>query len=485
MIKFGTSGWRAVIGEEFNIDNVRVVVSAIANYVIKNHKSDKRVADKKSIPQVVIGYDTRFLSDKFARTAAEVLAGNNIKALFCVRDVPTPVVGYEIVRRKIDGGINFTASHNPSDYNGIKFSPSWGGPALPEVTKEIENSCQKILSKRNGNGVKSMSWDEGLRERLIEEIDPRSVFLKRIEKFVDYDTIKKAKLRVGADFLYGTGRGYLDTALQDAGCKVHTLHFWRDVLFGGKTPEPSEENLAELYELMKTEKCVIGLSVDGDADRFGILDTDGTYIVPNQVLAVLLYFLKETRKWDGVVARTVMTSHFVDAVANKYGIPVRETPVGFKFIGEVMESEPMIIGGEESGGLTIKGHIPEKDGVLACLLMAELRAWAKKPITAVINELYKKVGYFYTDRINFRLDSERVAKLSAKLKAAPPKEVLGIKVAKLNTMDGFKFILTDGSWFGLRLSGTEPVVRYYIETNSAVKLKKLHVLGEHLVNCHW
>ena len=389
------------------------------------------------------------------------------------RDCPTPVISYEIIRRKTDGGINFTASHNPPEYNGLKFSPSWGGPALPETTKAIEKRCEELLQASSKTEIKEIDFSEGKKKGLIEEIEPENLYIKRLHQLVDLKAIKKSNLKMIIDLLYGTGRGYLDKILEDTGCRVKVLHNYRDVLFGGHPPEPSKENLGELLKILKKEKYNLGLGTDGDADRFGIIDRDGTFITPNDTIALLLNHLVKTRNWKGVVARSVMTTHLVDAVAKKHGIEVRETPVGFKYIGDVMLKEDMIIGGEESGGLTILGHIPEKDGILACLLVAEMVAINKKPIKEILKQIYKEVGVILSTRLNFRMPQEKMEQVKSKLAQNPPSEIASLKVKDINKLDGYKFILEDGSWVGLRLSGTEPVIRIYVEASNNKKINAL------------
>ena len=472
MIKFGTSGWRGIIADEFTYSNVRLVSQAIAEYIKKENK------DKKT--SVVVGYDTRYMSEKFAKTAAEVLAGNGIKALLCDRDTPTPTIAFEILRRKSAGGINFTASHNPADYNGIKFSPSWGGPALPETTNLIEKYCNKLKPA----SIKTMNFDEAKKQRLIEEINPKPAYLKRIRELVNLSAIKKANIKIAVDVLYGTGNGYLDELLSKAGVRNKVIHNYRDVMFGGSAPEPNKANLKELISVMKKESCHLGLATDGDGDRFGIVDSDGTFITPNETIAVLLYSLAKNRKWTGVVARSVMTTHLIDRIADKFGLEVKETPVGFKYIGEILvnEGENFIIGGEESGGLTIRNHVPEKDGVLACLLMAETVAVSKKTVKKILAEIYKAVGRIYTDRLNFRLTHEDMDKFRENLKKGVQPKIAGFKLSDVVTIDGYKFLFKDGSWLGIRLSGTEPVVRLYVESDSLVKIKKLISAGKKLVN---
>ena len=470
-IKFGTAGWRAVISDEFTIGNVRLVTQAIANYVQGQATGDKR--------EVVVGYDTRFMSENFAKVSSTVLAANGIRALVTTRDVPTPAFAYEILKKRALGGINFTASHNPPEYNGIKFSPAWGGPALPEITDAIEKNCALLMGGESS--VRDVSWEEGREKGLIDYVDPRPEYIKRINELVNLKVINRAKLRIAVDLLYGTGRDYLDAILKQAGCEVKVLHNWRDVLFGGSPPEPSSLYLGDLLKTVKEEKCDLGLSTDGDADRFGIVDRDGTFISPNQVLALLLNHLVKTRNWKGVVARSVMTTSFVDAIARMHDIQVKETPVGFKYIARVMCQNGMVIGGEESGGLTIQGHVPEKDGILACLLIAEMVAFEGKSIGEILQGLYKKVGLFLSERINFHLKENEMEDLKVKLKKDLPKEIAGLRVEKIVNLDGLKFILADGSWLGIRLSGTEPVVRLYVEAHKDSNLEKLKEAGKRLI----
>ena len=474
MIKFGTSGWRGIIADEFTFANVRIVTQAIASYL--NKKADEA---KKTFCSVIIGYDTRFLSEDFARCSAEVLAGNGIKTFLCNRDTPTPVIAFEILRRKADGGINFTASHNPPQYNGLKFSPSWGGPALPETTQIIEKYCRELRTPE----VRSMRFSEAEEQKLVETINPRPAYLKRIRQLVDLKSIGKSNIRIAVDVINGTGAGYLDALVAETGCRYKVINDRRDVLFGGHAPEPSKENLSGLYEVMKKESCHVGLATDGDADRFGILDSDGSFINPNETIALLLYHLIKTRKWKGIVARSVMTTHLIDRIAAKFGIEVRETPVGFKYIGEILanEKDKFIIGGEESGGLTIRGHVPEKDGVLACLLVAEMVALSKKSLRKNLEEIEKLVGPVYSDRVNFHLPQELMDGFRERMGNEPPVKFDKYKVKDTVTLDGFKFVLEDGSWVGFRLSGTEPVVRMYVESDSKEKMRKLIAAGKKLV----
>ena len=468
-IKFGTSGWRGIIADDFTVAKVRIVTQAIADHIIAQGMKEKGI---------VVGYDTRFMSERFAGEAVRVLAANSIHTYHSNRDVPTPAVSFEIIRRKTAGGINFTASHNPPEYNGLKFSPSWGGPALPETTKDIETKANALLDK---NCVTPLSLPDAREKSFAEEVDLRKAYLDDIRKKTDFDTIRKSKLRVAVDLLYGTGRDYLDTALKEAGCAVTVLHGNRDTMFGGHAPDPSEENLSELSALMKKNKFEIGLAVDGDADRFGVLDVDGSYINPNQILALVLDYLCRTRGWKGGAARSIATSHLIDAVAKKHGIEVYETGVGFKYIGDLLVQGKIIFGGEESAGMTIKDHVPEKDGILACLMVTEMVAREKKSVKELLKRLYKETGPILNERVNIHLTEQNRKSVGDRL-SQPLNELGGLRVkGKKTTADGTKYMLEDDSWVLMRASGTEPVVRVYVESSSDAKIKDLVEAGKRFI----
>lgn len=459
-IKFGTSGWRAIIGDEFTFSNVRKVAFAIVKY-LKAHRLKQQ--------GVIVGYDTRFLSEEFARTSAETFAQNNIKVFLTSRDTPTPVIAYQILNRKCAGAVNITASHNPPEYSGIKFSAAYGGPAPIEVTREIENNIKgKICFCPN-------------KQAEIKKFDPRPTYLKWIRRLVDFAAIRKGRLKIGVDVLYGTGRGYLDQLLKDGGCCVTLLHEKLDPFFGGLPPEPAKEQLQELITLVKKKHLDLGLAVDGDGDRFGIIDRDGSYISANQVIGLLTYHLIATRPRQRRVARTVATTHMIDELAKRAGLEVVETPVGFKYIGQEIHQGGCLIGGEESGGLSIAGHVPEKDGILACLLIAELVAIRKKSLGQILKELYKEIGPHFSVRRDFSLSEKRKLSFVRRMKLFTHQPSLGgERVAKFDGRDGYKFIFTDGSWLMLRASGTEPVVRCYCEAKSKGRLRKLLALGQKL-----
>jgi alpha-D-glucose phosphate-specific phosphoglucomutase len=472
-IKFGTSGWRGIIARDFTFDNVRLATQGIADYL----KSELRTPNSEihgRKPVVILGYDTRFLAREFALAAAEVLAANGLEPLLCNRDTPTPVIAHNIRYRKAIGGINMTASHNPAEYQGLKFSTSNGAPATPEVTGQIEANIVKLQA--TGWSFKSAV----IGTFQCRTFDPQPAYFKQLHKLINFATLKKAKLRVAVDLSYGTGHGYLDTLLKQAGAKVTLFHSELNPLFGGHHPEPNAKNMADVSKFVRSGKAQIGLGLDGDADRFGIVDKDGTWLTPNQVLTLSLYHLKKNRGWTGAVVRTVPSSHQVDAVAELFGVKVYETPVGFKYIGALMESEPIIVGGEESGGLSVKGHVPEKDGILACLLMAELVATEKKSLGQILKELAKKIGEFYTDRINVSFAPEKKDALLAKL-GSGLKNIGPFKVEKFITTDGYKFLLPNREWVAFRASGTEPLIRCYIEAHSRANLKKLQTACRELL----
>ncbi|HEX7153385.1 MAG TPA: phosphoglucomutase/phosphomannomutase family protein [Thermoanaerobaculia bacterium] len=464
MIKFGTSGWRGIIGEDFTFENVRVATQGIANFLKKT---------KQQGSGIIVAWDTRFLSEKFALEAAKILAYNGIQAFLCTRDVPTPCVSYETVRRRAMGAINFTASHNPPEYNGLKFSTANGAPALPEVTKAIESEIRDVQQKNERLDVYEKT-------ELIEEIDPKDRYLDELRRKVDVEAIRKSGLRIAIDSLYGTSRDYLDYFLLEAGLEVKIIHNYRDPYFGGFSPECSEKNLAELRGVVSAEKFDMGLSTDGDADRFGIIDDRNRFVSPNTIIALLAVYLKRVRNIPGGLARSVATTHLIDAIAKKLDVPVYETPVGFKYIGELILADKIALGGEESAGMSMYRHLPEKDGILACLLVAEMVARTGKKINQLVDEMHEEFGYFYSKRVDLKLTPQLKESLAQKL-ANPPTEVDGMKVREVNTTDGVKLIFNDANWMLFRLSGTEPVARVYAEACTPKDLKHVIDAGRKFV----
>ncbi|MDH3530647.1 MAG: phosphoglucomutase/phosphomannomutase family protein, partial [Acidobacteriota bacterium] len=358
------------------------------------------------------------------------------------------------------GAMNFTASHNPPEYQGIKFSTSDGAPALPEITREIESLIE--------NGAEASESENGS----IEEFDPRPAYLDDLKTKIRFDLIAAAGGKYAYDALWGTGRGYLDRILRDFGLEVETLHDWRDVTFEGMSPEPGEKQLEGLCSRVIDKKLTLGLATDGDGDRFGVVDSNGGIIEPNYLIAILSDYLYESRGWKEGLARSVATTHLVDRVAEYRGLEVHETPVGFKYIGELINKDQIILGGEESAGLSIKGHYPEKDGLLACLLAAEAVAERQASLTAQLDELTRKVGVLKSARIGVHLTDEIARSLKDKL-SQEPTELGGRKIENINRMDGVKFLFADSSWMLMRPSGTEPLVRIYAETDNDADLEIL------------
>jgi phosphoglucomutase len=466
-IKFGTAGWRAIIAREFTFEHVRYCAQAVAEH-LKAELANPQSPIHGRAPNIIITHDCRFLGREFALAVAEVFTANGLTPLLCNRDTPTPVLAFTIRKRKAIGGINITASHNPPEYSGFKFSRYDGAGAPAEVTRQLEAIIARLQAEK---------WtfhSAVIGTFQCKTIDPKPDYFKQIHKLVDFAALKRAKLKLAVNLMYGTGRGYLDTLLQETGAKLTLFNDLSDPLFGGHHPEPNAEGMAEVAKFVRSGKAQLGLGLDGDADRFGITDRDGTWMTPNQVLALTLYHLKKNRGWTGAVVRTVPTSHQVDAVAKMLGVKVYETPVGFKYIGALMESEAIIVGGEESGGLSVKGHVPEKDGILACLLLAELVAVEKKTLRQILQEIEKVSGEFHTDRINIAIAPEKKEALLKKLSAGLPC-VGPFPVEKFITTDGYKFILPNGEWVAFRASGTEPVFRCYIEAKSKKQLEKLRV----------
>jgi phosphoglucomutase len=447
-IKFGTSGWRAVLADEFTMENVRRAVTGIGRYVAsRNIKS----------PKLLVGRDPRFMGETFVAEAATILARHGVKPLVIPEAAPTPAIAYAVITRKTEGSINFTASHNPPEYNGIKFSTPDGAPALPEVTKAIEKEIAAVnLQPADGVGKDPAE---------NEQVDVRPDYLKRLAELVDLPSIKKSGIKVVFDPFWGAARGYSDNLLRDNGVSVATVHDYRDVLFGGHAPEPEGKLLDECRARMKETGAAIGICTDGDADRFGIVDQDGTFMQPNYVIALLFDYLLQTRGWKTGVGKSVATTNMLNAIAEKNKLELHETPVGFKYIGELIKQDKITIGGEESAGLTIRGHVPEKDGIIAGLLCCEMVATRKKSMQELLRELFGKVGSFYPVRENFRLTPEVKEQFTKKV-TADPKDFSGRKVAKVVRTDGLKLILDDGSWVAYRMSGTEPVVRVYTEART-------------------
>ncbi|HZD58823.1 MAG TPA: phosphoglucomutase/phosphomannomutase family protein [Anaerolineae bacterium] len=458
VIKFGTDGWRAIMNDTFIISNVQVVAQAIADYLVENGLRDKGI---------VIGYDTRFFAERFASECAAVMLGNNIPVYMPRRALPTPVTAYSIKVYNTAGAIMLTASHNPPEYNGIKFIPEYAGPASPEITGEIER-----LIKANLESNRLLKAPlEG--HELLHEAEPFPRYTQHIANLIDFDKLREIKLKVVLDPMFGASQGLMDTLLAEVGCAVETIHNYRDPLFGGSYPDPSEKHLSELKNEVIRTKSDIGLALDGDADRFGAIDFNGTYITANQVLSLVAVHLLKNRGMRGSIVRTIATTHLLDEIARDNDTEVIETPVGFKYIAQVMMERPVVVGGEESGGLSIQGHIPEKDGLLADLLLAELVAYEERPLTEILDGIYHKYGRYYSKRLDIHYPSEKKGELLNNLVNRPPAAVAEDKVVEIRSVDGVKYILESGDWILARPSGTEPLIRVYIESKDERRFPSL------------
>ncbi|MFA6434315.1 MAG: hypothetical protein WCW52_06435 [Elusimicrobiales bacterium] len=490
-IKFGASGWRAVIADDFNLNNLRRVAHAVAEHLKENreygYKGEEYLLHLKNsgrtppkIQHVVVGYDTRYLSEEFGRTVSEAFAAEGLTVLLSSMDVPAPAVACMVMKTFAAGGVMLTAGHSPAHYNGFKWTPYWGGPALPEVTDDLETRIQGLTIAES---EKFLPFEHAVSAGVIKVLDFHEDYFKQLYSLLDAGAIKKAGLKVAADPGYGAARTYLRPALEKLGVKVLPLRENRDVLFGGHSPDTDEESLGELKTAVVKNRLNLGLACDGDADRFGIIDSDGTWIPPNLVLGLALEHLVKNRGFKGKIARSLMTSHFADAVGRRYGLTVRETPVGFKHIGNLLRTGQYLLGGEESGGLSIMGHVPDRDGILACLLMAEMAAYERKPLKKILAELNKKVGNFLNTAVTLRVDEGvNLAAVLEKLAHRPPLNLSGASVWRIDHTDGFKFIMKDGSWMGLRRAGDGPLVRIYAEAAARPRLEALVEAGKKIAN---
>ena len=459
-IKFGTSGWRAVIADEFTFGNARRVVTAIARVLADEGKKGGLV---------LVGHDTRFLAERFAAEAARVLAAEGFHSEMSSRPVPTPVLAFEILRRSAAGAVNFTASHNPARYLGIKFSTSDGAPALPEITKGVEEKLAAM------GDVTEPPADS------VATFDPVPGYLADLASKVRADDVGRGKPRFSLDFRFGTSSGFLDAWLEKTGAELSRLNAKADPLFGGESPQCGEKELVRLGEDVRRSGSRLGLSCDGDADRFGVCDSRGVYAQPNEILALLLWDLLARKGRRGGVARSVATTHALDAIAARFKVPLYETPVGFKYIGEKLIAREIIFGAEESAGLTIEGHVPEKDGILADLLVAEMTGASGKTLEALSEDLRREIGPFYTTRLDLAVSPEEGKALKAR-RTSPPDRFAGRKVASVNLLDGMKLLLDDGSWILVRESGTEPVARVYAESKTESDAVSLAKAGRELLS---
>lgn len=513
-IKFGTDGWRGIIADDFTFANVRLVTKAVAGYINglgMGHRG------------VVVGYDNRFLSDRFAAAVAGVFTGNGIKVYLAGEPLPTPVTAFAVKEYGTAGAVMLTASHNPPEYNGFKFIPDYAGPALPHITRAIEENIARLLSGHGrvhgadqevaqelagsaGTGAAcactctaspsavhpvpspggmplrgaatpgaagSQAGTTASAAELVF-IDPRPAYFAHLEKLVDMEAIARANLEVMVDAMHGSGMGYLDVMLKRAGNRVLECRCYRDPLFGGGLPEPTGKSLEGACQWIKEEEARLGLALDGDADRFGIIDSGGVYVTPNQFLPLLYHHLVTVKGMTGPVTRTVATTHMLDRIARHYGQEVYETAVGFKYIGQNLLERGCVLGGEESGGLSVKGHIPEKDGILAGLLAAEMVAVHGKTLAELTEEVAAFYGgRLYSERLDVHTAPEQKQRVLDRLQDFAPDRLAGQPVEQRITLDGLKLVLASGEWVLVRPSGTEPLFRIYVESDRPERIPEI------------
>lgn len=465
-IKFGTDGWRGVIADDFTYDNVRIVAQGIANYLKESGKAEKGL---------VVGYDFRFASEGFAAAVAEVVGANDIKVWLCQEAAPTPAVSYAILAQKAGGAVMVTASHNPGIWNGIKVRPEYAGAASPEIIEKIESQVR--LTQSSGQ-VQRRTLQDLNKAGVVNYFDPKPAYFEQIGKLVDLNAIRNAGLNVVADAMYGVGAGYFSALLRGGTTRVHNTRSQRNPIFPGINPEPIPPNVGDTMEAVRTHKADVGLATDGDADRIGAVDENGNFINQLQMYALLFLYLLEIRGMRGPAVRTVTATVMADKLGKLYGVPVYETGVGFKYVAPKMLETGAIIGGEESGGFAFKGHIPERDAFLAGLFLLDLRIKLGRPLSEVIQYLYDKVGAHYYDRRDFHFDPRRKAEIIRRVSDHRPAEMDMMRVVDVNTTDGNKFILEDGSWLLIRFSGTEPVMRIYTETTDPARVDRMLDMGE-------
>jgi alpha-D-glucose phosphate-specific phosphoglucomutase len=469
MIKFGTDGWRAVIAEDFTFDNVRICAQGVAEYL-----KQKGLADKK----LVIGNDTRFASDEFAAACAEVIAGNGITTILCSAPAPTPVISYTVKNTGAAGAIIITASHNPGSWNGFKYKDETGASAPTEIVDEIEKRIHEVLAK---NHINRKKLDDCVKNGLVEMYDPVPEYKNQVQRLLDIDKIKQQKLNIVYDAMFGAGIGYFDHVIGGSKLNIHRLNGERNPLFPGIQPEPIARNLKKLCNTVKEKKADVGLATDGDADRIGIVSEKGDYFNPLYVFALLTMYFIEVHNERRPIVRSLCSTSMLDKMGQIYNIPVYITKVGFKYVAPLMLEKDAFIGGEESGGYGFRGHVPERDGVLAGIYFLDYMIQTGKTPSQLLEHLFSIVGPHYYDRIDIHIDPELHKKAAGNMAKIKVDSVAGKKVARLETADGYKFILDDDSWLLIRFSGTEPLIRIYSEAGTPQRVQDILEVGKNLV----
>jgi len=467
-IKFGTDGWRAVIAREFTFDNVRICAQAVADYLKRNNLAEKGL---------VVGYDTRFASEDFAAASAEVLAGNSIKVFLCPTAAPTPVVSYGVAHKQAGGAIIITASHNPSEYNGFKVKSPDGASAPAEAISEIEKGIDLLYP---GGKINRIELSEARNKGLLEVYDIAPDYYHKIESLIDLDRIRHSGLKIVVDSMYGAGSGYLKKLLSGGKIKVEQINAERNPSFPGIHPEPIAANLNKLSAAVRRRKAAIGIATDGDADRLGIVDENGVFLTQLQVFALLAYYMLDVRKERGAIVKTITTTSMLDKIGKMFGVPVYETKVGFKYVAPIMMKENALIGGEESGGYGFRGHVPERDGILAALYFIDYVVKTGKTPSQLLAELYSKVGPHYYNRIDIDFPESQRQAIIKYVKEYRPDNIDGVKILRIDTEDGFRFVLVDTTWLLIRFSGTEPLLRIYAESNNMERVNKMLEIGRRI-----
>ena len=480
-INFGTDGWRAVISDTFTFTNLRLVAQAIAD-ALSTETWNNGGNDLNPIPRTaVVGFDTRFLSDRYAMDIARVMAGNGFTVYLSQADVPTPAISYAVHDMKLTGGIMITASHNAPRYNGIKLKNAYGSSASPDQSRQVEVYLND--NEMRGRGPNLMDFDQARDMQLIRRINCIPSYYEHLRKLIDFDIIADGGLRVVIDSMYGSGRGVIRGILQGTGCEVHEIRNELNPGFGGVHPEPIARYLDALAGAISMGLGNVGLATDGDADRIGAMDERGNFVDPHKIMALALRYLVEVRGWRGAVVRTVSTSRMLDRLAKRYGLPIHETPVGFNHISDHMIHDDVLIGGEESGGISFKGHIPEGDGILMGLLIVEMVAQSGVTLHELVNDLLKDVGPAFYERRDQRLRHPVAKKaMVERLENNAPDSIGGERITEVSTLDGAKYVLADDSWLLIRPSGTEPVLRVYAEGRTPEMVQALMEYGEKVAN---
>ncbi|MFN2500006.1 MAG: phosphoglucomutase/phosphomannomutase family protein [Pyrinomonadaceae bacterium] len=493
-IKFGTDGWRAVIARDFTFENVERVAQAYADYLIaepSEHlikqlvdvgQTSKLEADDALFTNVardavasagllvIVGYDRRFLSEMFAQRAAEVLAGNGLGVSLFNEAAPTPLISWAVKELNAQGGVVITASHNPPDFNGFKIKAPWGGSASPATTAAVE----KLVDAKKPNRKEIRDKQSALLAPAIES------YRAQIASYIDLDRLQKAHGTVVVDPMHGSGGIWVESFLNGGELKVETIRGYRDPLFGGVNPEPIDKNLAALKQRVIEKKALVGLATDGDADRVGAVNELGETMTMHDVVPLILLHLVRQRKMSGGVVRTFSQSVLLKRMAAALNLKLYETPIGFKYVADLMLNDDILIGAEESGGIGVKGHIPERDGILNSLLFLEAIITAAKPPTEMLRELHKEFGEFHFGRTDLHVEMETGQNLLDSLKNSPPSTFAGLNVADVETTDGTKLLFADDSWILFRQSGTEPMLRIYAEATEVARMRALLSAGEEL-----